>query len=147
MREKIEYRYKKFGYEFEEVDTWVAGIMLNGWEVTALKDHNGDIGASYCKFVGSELYLIGSKITPIDIHAEFLPGETRDRKLLLNKIELRKIRAQLQEKGLTCVPKVLWRNDRHLFKVEIAVVRPKKLHDKRETIKQRDLERSDRRGE
>lgn len=142
MTNKIEYAYKKFNFEFEEVDTWVAGIMLNGWEATALKNHNADINGSYCKFVGGELFLVGSKITPIDIHAEFLAGETRDRKLLLNRSELRRIREGLQVKGLTCVPKLLWYNDRHLWKLKIAVVKPKKLYDKRETIKKRDLERS-----
>ncbi len=141
MKNKIEYAYKKLNFEFEVVDTWVAGVMLAGWEVTALKSHNGDVNGSYCKFIGGELFLVGAKITPIDIHSEYLPHETQDRKLLLNKLELRRIREQLLVKGLTCVPVLLFCTVKRLWKMKIAVVRPKKNHDKRASIKERDLSR------
>ena len=146
---QLSYTFKKLNFLYQVHDTFTAGIMLEGWEVASIKDHGCDINISFCSFVGNDLFLINSKIQPKQNHisqnASVTDKESRSRKLLLNKQELKRIKSQLSVKGYTCVPAKLYMNDNKLLKIEIAIVTGKKLYDKRETIKQRDLDRDSKR--
>ena len=129
-------------YDYELVEEFEAGLALEGWEVKSLRDKRAQIAGAYVKWLGDELFLIGSHINPlqtINTHKEY--KYDRSRKLLLHKKEINKIKGALQKKGLSCVPlKLKWKGQ--LVKCFIAIARGKKLHDKRETIKERDLQRS-----
>lgn len=147
MSNKIEIVNRKASYNYEFIDTYVAGIVLQGSEIVAIKDGRVDISESYCYFIGNELFLKNSVVTPKP-ETGFMTKTTsttqtisRDRKLLLNKTELKKIYDQVKIKGLTVVPYKLIINDKNLCKIVIAVAKGKKTYDKRKAIKERDIER------
>jgi SsrA-binding protein len=119
----------KFNYEF--VDTYIAGIILHGSEIKAIRDGSANISDAYCYFIGNELFLKNGIIL----------SKAEDRKLLLNKSELSRIKIAINVKGMTIVPYKMFINDKGLCKLEIAVAKGKKTYDKRETIKKRDIER------
>jgi SsrA-binding protein len=137
---------RKARFEFEILDRVEAGIVLTGTEVKSVRDGKISLQESYASARGSELWLEGCTIQPY-AHGNINNHEpTRPRKLLLHRRELDKLLQRVAEKGLTLVPiSVYFKGNR--LKVEIGVARGKKLHDKRETSKARDVERSMRRGE
>ena len=123
-----------------------AGLSLLGTEVKSLREGHLNLDDAFCKFKGHELFLIKAKISAYS-HASFFNHDPeRDRKLLLNKRELRQWKTKVMEKGLTIVPLKLYFNEQNLAKVEIALVKGKRLFDKREDLKrkavQRDIELS-----
>lgn len=128
-----------FNYFIE--DKYEAGIVLLGTEVKSIRDGKLSFNDAFCFFDKNELWLRGLYI------AEYSHGTVNnhiavhDRKLLLQKRELRKLQAKLKDKGLTIIPLRVFFNDKNLVKVEVGLAKGKKLHDKRETIKQRDVER------
>jgi SsrA-binding protein len=134
-------RNKKASYEYEFIETLTAGIKLIGSEVKSIKSNKVSISEAYCYIKNGEVFIKGMNITEYKesgIHTNHEP--TRVRKLLLNKSEIIKLDSLIQTKGLTIIPvSVILKNG--LVKVEIALGRGKKLHDKRESIKKRDLER------
>ena len=133
---------KKASYEYEFIDKLIAGIKLIGSEVKSIRNHKVSISEGYCYIKDNELYIKGMNISEYKesgIHTNHEP--TRLRKLLLNKKEILKLNEEVAQKGLTIVPISIIINDRGLIKMEIALCRGKKLHDKRDTIKKRDLER------
>lgn len=146
---QLSYTFKKLNFLYHIHDTYTAGVMLEGWEVASIKSHGCDINVSFCSFVNNDFCLINSKIQPKQNHitqnSSVTDKETRSRKLLLNKQELKRIKSQLNVKGYTCVPVRLYMNDKNLLKIEIAIVTGKKLYDKRDDIKKRDLDRDSRR--
>lgn len=133
-------RKAKFEYSFE--DTLEAGIVLAGWEVKSLRAGKGNIADSYVILKNNEAWLLGSQIVPLNSASTHVTAESqRTRKLLLNKREIRKLIGAKERDGYTIVPlKMYWKNS--FVKVLIAVAKGKKLHDKRETIKERDWQRS-----
>lgn len=138
------YTFRKLTYLYHTHEKYTAGIMLEGWEVKALSDHNCSLETAYCSFVGKDFLLQGCIITPMKNHALndlVTVCETRPRKLLLNKSEMEKIQEKLQTKGFTCIPGKLYKNEQRFWKLEIHLCTGKKLHDKREDIKKRDAER------
>jgi len=142
------YTYKKLNYLYTVHDVYTAGIMLEGWEVKSLRDHRGNIETAYCAMKGNNFCLINSKITPLENHVLndiASVKESRDRVLLLNKAELNKILDKISTKGWTCVPSKLYYTKNRLWKVDIALVTGNKIHDNRERIKTRDLDRGMRR--
>lgn len=145
MRNNIEIINKKASFNYDFVDMYVAGIVLHGNEIAAIKDGNVDISEAYCYFIGNELFLKNSIIT-ISKGTEFVTkniskAANQDRKLLLNKDELKKIREQVKIKGLTVVPYKVIINERHLCKIVIAVAKGKKAYNKKQAIKERDIDR------
>lgn len=138
------YTYSKLNYLYDVKETFTAGIMLEGWEVKALMQHHGKIDTAYCGIKGNQFCMMNSKIMPsanYTLNVSTSDAESRDRVLLLNKVELNRIKEKLQTKGLTCVPVKLYRNSKKFWKVEIAIVAGKKNWDRREDIKKRDTER------
>ncbi|WP_439505575.1 SsrA-binding protein [Sediminibacterium sp.] len=132
-------RQAYFNYHIE--DKFVAGIVLLGTEVKSIRDGKLSFNDAFCMFDNGELWVRGLYI------AEYSHGTVNnhiavhDRKLLLNKRELKKLQLKLKDKGYTIIPLKVFFSDKGYVKVEIGLARGKKLHDKRETIKNRDLDK------
>lgn len=135
---------RKASHDYTFVETYVAGIVLNGNEIVAIREGHIDISEAFCYFIGNELFLKNSVINGGDNNTSRI-FSIRDRKLLLNKDELKKIREQVKIKGLTVIPYKVIINEKNLCKVVIAVAKGKKTYDKRQAIKERDLDRQARR--
>jgi SsrA-binding protein len=138
---KLVIENRKARHTFEILEVWEAGIALLGTEVKALRDGKISLDEAYGRIDQGALYLVGAHIEPYR-HAgvgNHLP--TRRRKLLLRKVEIRKILAKVTQKGLTLVPLKVYFNTRGLAKVSIGLGRGKKTHDKREDVRRRDAER------
>ena len=128
-------------FDYELLDTYEAGIELEGWEVKSIKKKKAQINNAYIKSLGTELFLIGAEITPLDsIDKREEKDSSRTRKLLMHRKEINKIHGALKEKGLACLPLSL-KIKKHLIKCSLALGRGKKAYDKRQTIKERDLRR------
>lgn len=141
FEKRINIKNRKASYEFEFLDTYVAGIMLKGTEIKSIREGKASLTEAFCYFRNGELYIKQMHIAPYAMASVYNHEAVRDRKLLLSKKELDKLESKLEEKGLTIIPVRLFINDRGLAKVEIALGRGKKLHDKRESIKNKDAKR------
>lgn len=127
-------------FNYEILETFEAGIILMGTEIKSLRDHGGTLQDSYVKVIDSELWLIGCSIAPYRFGNIYNHEEKRDRKLLMHKREIAKLKVAFQEKGLTIIPLALYlKNGR--VKVRIATAKGKKTVDKRAAIKERDDKR------
>jgi SsrA-binding protein len=137
----MEIKNRSAFHEYFFDNKYVAGIVLTGTEVKSLREGKASFNDSYCIIHKGEMWLKSLHI------AEYSHGTTnnhdpiRDRKLLLQKREINKIEGKLKEKGYTLIPLLIFFNEKNLVKVEIGLGKGKKLHDKRETIKKRDVER------
>ena len=138
-------------FDYELLDKYEAGLELKGWEVKSLRQSRGEIVGAYIKWMKGELFLVGSRIDPLQNTGNQAAADSgafesdRIRKLLLHSKEIKKIHGAMKVKGLNCIPLNLhWRGSH--IKCEIATARGKKTKDKRETIKKRDLERSEERS-
>ena len=121
-------------------DKYTAGIQLIGTEIKSIREGKINFNDSFCLFINDELFVRGIYISDYSFGVKH--ENVRDRKLLLNKKELKKIKESTTEKGLTIVPLKGYFTDTNYFKIEIGIGKGKKLYDKRETIKKRDSERS-----
>jgi SsrA-binding protein len=132
---------KKARYEYHLDEKIEAGIALQGWEVKSLRAGKAQITDSYVLLKNGEAWLIGALITPLDtVSTHYVADPTRTRKLLLSRRQIDHLIGATQQKGYTCICTALyWKG--HLVKAEIALARGKKLHDKRETEKERDWNR------
>lgn len=115
--------------------------MLTGTEVKSLREGKASFNDSYCIFQKGELWIKSFHISEYSHGTVNNHDPVRERKLLLNRRELKKLEAKIKEKGYTIIPLRLFFNEKNLAKLEIGLGKGKKLHDKRETIKQRDTER------
>ena len=141
MTPKIYIKNKPATFEFAIEDKLVAGMVLTGSDIKSIRDSRVSFNDSYCLFNDGELFVKNLYISEYK-HAGYAQhNPTRERKLLLNKKELKKWFAKIKEKGLTIVPLAIFVNEKGFAKIEIGLGRGKKLHDKRETIKNRDLDR------
>lgn len=137
----MEIRNRSAYYEYFIDDKYVAGIVLTGTEVKSLRAGKASFNDAYCIFHGNELYIRSLHISEYT-HGTFNNHDPlRERKLLLQKKELKKLQAKIKEKGYTLIPLRIFFNEKNLLKMEIGLGKGKKLHDKRETIKQRDNDR------
>lgn len=131
---------RKANFQYVILKKYEAGMVLLGTEVKSLHEAKVNMQDGYAKFIDDELWLINCHISEYKFGNINNHEPLRNRKLLLNKTELRKIKAQLQEKGLTMIPlRMYFVNAK--AKVELGIAKGKKLYDKRETIKQRETER------
>jgi len=128
-------------YEYFIDDKFVAGISLLGTEVKSLREGKANFNDSFCVFIKGELFLRSFHIAEYSHGTVNNHDPIRERKLLLNRRELKKLEGKIKEKGYTIVPLRLFLNEKNLVKMEIGLAKGKKLHDKRETIKQRDTDR------
>ena len=135
MKQKINILNKRARFEYEFIETYTAGIVLNGVEVKFIRKGHLSFSDSFCSFKNDELFMKNVSISGIGND-----NIKRDRKILLKKRELKKISKDL-DKGLTVIPTRLFENEKGRFKVDIVLARGKKVCDKRETIKRRDIEK------
>ncbi len=141
MQKNINILNKRAKFDYEILDKYEAGIVLTGTEIKSIRLGKASIAESFCEFHNSELFVINSHIEEYLYGTQFNHKTKSDRKLLLQKRELRKLEKDAQNKGLTIVPLRLFTNEKGLAKLEIALCRGKKNYDKRETIKDRDNKR------
>jgi SsrA-binding protein len=132
---------RKATFRFEILDKVECGMVLVGSEVKSLRDGNASIEEAYARIEGEELWLIDSHIHPYDFASMGNHEARRRRKLLIHKSELRKLKPQVEQKGLTLIPLYLFFNSRGLAKLVIGLARGKTLGDKRQTIKAREDKR------
>ncbi len=141
----MEIRNRSAYYEYQIDDKYDAGIVLTGTEVKALRSGKASFNDSYCIFQGDELFVRSLHISEYELGTYNNHNPTRERKLLLNRKELRKIQGKIKEKGFTIIPLCIFFAETGKAKMQIGLARGKKLHDKRESIKQRDADRELRR--
>lgn len=137
----VNIKNRKASFEYQFIDKYVAGVVLTGTEVKSVRETKVNLQHAYCAFKKDELYIREMHISPYTLASHYNHEATRERKLLLNRQELKKLMTKSQEKGLTIIPVRLFINDRGLVKIEIALAKGKKLYDKREDIKQKDIKR------
>lgn len=137
----MEIKNRQAYYEYFIDDKLQAGISLLGTEVKSLRAGKASFADAYCLFQNGELWLRAMNISEYSHGTVNNHDPVRERKLLLTKRELKKWEAKLKEKGYTIVPLRLFFNEKNIAKVEIGLAKGKKLHDKRESIKQKDTER------
>lgn len=147
MANPVNIKNKKAAYEFFLLEEFTAGIQLSGTEIKSLRSGKASVSEAYCTFAGNELFVRNMHIAEYSMGSYNNHDPKRDRKLLLNRRELKKIFSKINEKGLTVIPVLLFIDDKGLAKLKIAVAKGKKLYDKRETLKSKDQQRDiDRRG-
>lgn len=141
MSDSINIRNKKAYFEFEFIDKFIAGIQLTGTEIKSVREGKVNMNDGWCYFQKNELWIKNLNISTYDKGTHYNHEPLRPRKLLLNKKELNKLQDKIKEKGLTVIPLRLFINDRGFAKLEIALSKGKKIHDKRDTIKEREAKR------
>ena len=139
--QNINIRNKRAYFEFEILEKFVAGIQLAGTEIKSIRNSKASIVEAYCRFTKNELYIVNMNISEYDFGNINNHEARRDRKLLLNKKELEKLKKKTKESSLTIVPLKMFLNDRGLAKLEIGLAKGKKTHDKRENLKEKDAKR------
>jgi SsrA-binding protein len=141
MASKIEIKNKRAYYEYFISDEISAGMVLTGTEIKSIRNGKANITDAYCTFVNDELFVRNMYIAEYDYGSYNAHEPRRDRKLLLTKRELRKLRNKVKDVGLTIIPLRLYINEKGLAKLEIGLAKGKKLYDKRASIKDRDVKR------
>jgi SsrA-binding protein len=138
---KIVAENRKARFNYEIIDTYEAGLALTGTEVKALREGKANIAESYASDEGNEIWLINSHLPEYLQANRFNHEPRRRRKLLLNKREINRLRQAINREGMTLVPLKIYFNEKGRAKLELALAKGKKLHDKRETEKERDWNR------
>ncbi|MDG2369968.1 MAG: SsrA-binding protein SmpB [Flavobacteriales bacterium] len=141
MSSRINIKNKKARFEFEFIETYTTGIVLTGTEIKSIRASKASIAESYGVMVNSEIIIRNMYVQEYENGTHYNHETRRDRKLLLNRTELNKIERKIKSKGLTLVPVSLFINNKGLAKLEIALAKGKKIHDKREDLKQKDAKR------
>ncbi|HKK80951.1 MAG TPA: SsrA-binding protein SmpB [Prolixibacteraceae bacterium] len=138
---KINIKNKKAYFEYEILDKYIAGIQLQGTEVKSIRSGRASLPDSYCQFHRGELFVKNFHIAEYKFGTLNNHEAMRERKLLLQKRELKKLERKIKESGYSIIPLRLFMNDRGLAKLEIALAKGKKQYDKRETLKRKDAAR------
>ncbi len=141
MANTIKIKNKRVSWEYYLVEKLVAGIQLHGTEIKSIRQGKVSLADAYCQFVDGELFVKEMHIAEYAMGTHANHDPKRERKLLLNKRELKKLEVKTKEKGFTIVPTMLFINDRGLAKLEIALARGKHYYDKRDTLKKKDIQR------
>ena len=133
---------KKARHDYEILEKFEAGIVLQGSEVKALRAKRANLSDAFCRFIQGELHLMNAHIAYLETaHKHYSPDTRAPRKLLLHKKQLEKLYVKVHKDGLTIVPLMIYFNERNLVKVSIAIAKGKKLHDKRADMKAKTLDR------
>jgi len=141
MSRTININNRRASFEYFFLETYTAGVVLTGTEIKSIREGKVNLTDAYCIFQDGELLVHHLHISPYEKGTYANHNPTRDRKLLLKKRELKKLQLKLKDQGLTVVPTRIFINEKGLAKVDVALAKGKKLYDKRETIKERDLKR------
>jgi SsrA-binding protein len=138
MKNQVNIVNRRAKFEYEFIRTEIGGIVLMGSEVKSIRDGKISLSESFCTFINGELFLKNANIS--EMSSDYTHKSNQDRKILLKKRELTRLQKELI-KGLTIVPYRVFLNEKGLIKIEVVLAKGKKLYDKRETIKARDIER------
>jgi|AntAceMinimDraft_17_1070374.scaffolds.fasta_scaffold01905_5 SsrA-binding protein len=142
----INIKNKKASFKYFLFENFTAGIKLTGTEIKSLREGKANIVDAYCIFIDNELFVKNMHISEYKFGTHYNHEPKRDRKLLLTKRELKRIANKTTEKGLTIVPVRVFINEKGLAKIEISIAKGKKMYDKRETLKKKDIEKEIERG-
>ena len=137
----IDIKNRRASFEYSFIEKYIAGIQLTGTEIKSIRSNQANISDAYCVFINDELYVKHMHIAEYDKGTYNNHEPKRDRKLLLQAKEIKKLKSKLQDVGVTIIPTRLFINEKGYAKLEIALAKGKKLHDKRESIKERDIDR------
>ena len=141
MQRMINILNKRAKFDYEFLEKYDAGIVLTGTEIKSIRLGKASITESFCEFHDGELFVINSHVEEYLYGTHYNHKAKSERKLLLNKKELKSLEKSMQNKGLTIIPLRLYVNEKGYAKMEIALCKGKKTYDKRETIKDRDTKR------
>ena len=140
QEQKIITTNRKARHDYEIIDSLEVGIVLAGTEVKAIREGKVNLKDSYARIRDGELWLIGTHISPYSKSDSESHDPLQDRKLLVNRKELKKLNRQIEEKGVTLIPLKMYFK-RHLIKLELGLARGKRKYDKRAAIAERDMKR------
>lgn len=141
MSSDINIQNRRARFEYEILETFVAGLQLLGTEIKSIRQGKAGLADSYCYFERGELFIKNMHIAEYNHGNIFNHEPLRERKLLMKRLELARLEKKLQDQGNTIVPLKLFINSNGYAKIEIALVRGKKLHDKRDSLKAKDAKR------
>jgi SsrA-binding protein len=141
LQKNVKIKNRKARFEYEVLDTYSAGIVLAGTEIKAIREGKASIAESFCEFHNGELFVINMTVQEYSHATHFNHNPKNERKLLLNRSELKKLEKEVKNSGLTIIPLVLYTNDNGVAKMQIALCKGKKEHDKRDSIRDRDNKR------
>jgi len=137
----LEISNRKAYYEYYIEDKYIAGLVLSGTEIKSLRAGKASFNDSYCIFDRGELYVKSLHISEYSFGTYANHEPLQERKLLLNKKELKKLEGKIKEKGYSIIPLKIFLSEKGFFKMEIGLGKGKKIYDKRETIKERESDR------
>lgn len=140
--DKVNIKNKKASFEYELIDKYNAGIQLTGAEIKSVRASKASINEAYCIVKNGAIWIKSMHISAYEPASYNNVPPTRDRKLLLNKAEIEKLQKALKNKGLTIIPLLVFISESGYAKVQIALARGKKMHDKRHDLKAKDDKRS-----
>ncbi|NVK26495.1 MAG: SsrA-binding protein SmpB [Flavobacteriia bacterium] len=141
MKNDVLIKNRKARHDYEILETYTAGLKLLGTEIKSIRQGKANLVDSYCYFSEGELYVKGMHIAEYDHGNIFNHDPLRDRKLLLSRRELDKLSKKLKDQGLTIVTLRMYLSDRGWAKLDIALAKGKKTHDKRDTLKEKQMKR------
>ena len=141
MTANINIKNRKASFAYQLITKYTAGIVLLGTEIKSIRNSQSNISDAFCVFIDDELWAKNIHIDEYKNSGHNNHEPKRIRKLLLNKIELNKIKSKVSEKGMSIIPIRLFSNEKGKVKLEIALAKGKKIHDKRESIKEKDIKR------
>ena len=139
---KVDIKNKKARFLYEFLDDYTAGISLTGTEIKSIRNGKASIMEAYCVIENGECYVRNMYIAEYENGTHYNHAPRRDRKLLLNKVEIRKLQKKLKNEGLTIVTSKLFISDKNLAKLNIHLAKGKKIHDKRQDLKDKDNKRT-----
>ncbi|GAB3708205.1 SsrA-binding protein [Spirosoma flavus] len=138
---QVDVRNRRASFEYVFLETYTAGIVLTGTEIKSIRQGKVNLQDAYCLIMNDEMFIRQMSISVYTEGTYYNHEPLRERKLLLTKREIKRLTEKLKDQGLTIVPIRLFTNERGFAKIEIALAKGKKLYDKRESIKERDVER------
>jgi SsrA-binding protein len=138
---QVDIRNRRASFEYAFLDNYTAGIVLTGTEIKSVRQGKVNLQDAYCLIHNDEMFIRQMSIAVYTEGTHYNHEPLRDRKLLLTKREIKRLTEKLKDQGLTIVPIRLFTNERGFAKVEIALAKGKKLYDKRDSIKEREVER------
>ena len=141
-KKNLVFKNRKAFHDFTILDTLEAGIMLEGSEVKAIREGRINLKDSFVRIIKGEVFILNMHISHLSTtHTTYRPDERKDRKLLLHSKQIAKLYTKVTKDGITLIATKLYFNDKNMIKVEIATAQGKKLHDKREDLKAKTMQR------
>lgn len=141
-KRNLVFKNRKAFHDFTILETLEAGIMLEGSEVKAIRDGRINLKDSFVRIIKGEVFILNMHISHLSTtHTTYRPDEKKDRKLLLHSKQIAKLYAKVTKDGITLIATKLYFNEKNMIKVEVATAQGKKLHDKREDLKAKTMQR------